>query len=149
MKTFEEELERFEGQVRRYELTYNEPLADSVHQALLKSNAPAEIKTQVELQDFFSATELYTALIGFVRTRDSYSYAAGGASSASGPAPMEVGGITKGKGKKGGWKGKEKGKSDKGAKGKGKDKSGGKTSTAKFDGWCNGCGKYGRKLKDC
>ncbi len=49
-----------------------------------------------------------SSLIGFVRTRDSYSYAASGASSASGPAHMEVGAITKGKGKEGGWKGKEK-----------------------------------------
>ena len=125
MKGFEEELEKFEGNVRRYELTYNELLADSVHQALLKSNAPAEIKLQIEFQDYFSANELYTALVGFVRTRDSYAYDAG---PSTGPAPMEVGAIMKGKGgKKGGCKGKDKGKIDnKGAKGKGKTKGVGK-----------------------
>jgi hypothetical protein len=112
MKSYEEELERFEGHVRRYELTYNEPHADSVHQALLKTNAPPEIRTQIELQEFFSANDLYTALIGFVRTRDSYAYSNHGTSSASAAAPIEFGAIMKGKGgKKGGSKGKEKGSS--------------------------------------
>ena len=69
LEIFEEELQRFEGEVKRYSQVYNEALPDSIHQALLKSNAPPEIKTQVEMSDYGSARELREALSGFARIR--------------------------------------------------------------------------------
>ena len=93
------------------------------------------------------------------------SYATGGA---SGPAPMEVDAVQQfggyGKGKKGKGKGKPDGKGSKGkngksfygqfdkGKGKGKTKSDGKgpwSTSQKFQGHCNFCGKFGHKENDC
>ena len=93
------------------------------------------------------------------------SYATG---SSSGPAPMEVDAVQQfggyGKGKKGKGKGKQDGKGNKGkngksfygqfdkGKGKGKAKNDGKgswSSSQKFQGHCNFCGKFGHKESDC
>ena len=69
LESYEEELQRFEGEVKRYSQIYNEVFPDSIHQALLKSNAPPEIKTQVAMSDYSSARELCEALSCFARIR--------------------------------------------------------------------------------
>ena len=93
------------------------------------------------------------------------SYATG---SSSGQAPMEVDAVQQfggyGKGRKGKGKGKQDGKGNKGkngksfygqfdkGKGKGKAKNDGKgswSSSQKFQGHCNFCGKFGHKENDC
>eukprot|EP00974_Lingulodinium_polyedra_P076820 7435925-Lingulodinium_polyedra.AAC.1 len=49
VETFVTELTTLENRIREYEQRHVEVFPDSVHQALLKSNAPPGIKDQVEL----------------------------------------------------------------------------------------------------
>ena len=109
---FDEELQSFQGMVKRYETLYSEVLPDSIHQALLKSNAPAEIKTQVELTTFLDANELANTLVSFTKARmvsagptlAAQSSKASSPAGASDPNAMQVDYIGKGPKGKGGKK---------------------------------------------
>ena len=150
METYVEELQKFEGQVIRYESQFSEILPDALHQALLKSNAPAAVKTQVDMASFTTASELTSALMQYAQVQLTV---AGRPEQSSGSGdPMDIGWVGakghKGKSKdtKGG-KGKLK-KGKDGAK-KGGEKKGAKSDAKRFDGNCNNCGKYGHKSKEC
>ena len=163
-RAWEEETQRMQSAVLLYESTHNEILPDSLRQALLKSNAPQELRRQLELATFPTVKELRETISGFVVNQSMSK----GASSLSSGA-MDIDYIGKGKGKfdwsKGAWskggkgkgdpKGKGKGDSKgkgagKGLKGPGKDAGKGQQHhQQKFEGWCNTCGKWGHKSKDC
>ena len=161
LESYLEEMERFEASVLSYSRMHGEELADSLHQALLKMNAPEVIKSQVEMQEYESAEALRDVLKRFVQTRVHMSQppglaalpGAGKANSGGNTQPMDVDAIDKGwhkggknkggKGKKGKKGGKDKDKGNKeGGTGKGKGGD-------RFDGWCNNCGKYGHRYRDC
>ena len=156
MQGLTEELEKLMGQVQRYEAQFDDPIADTIVQAIIKSNCPDELKSQVTMATYASARELRDMLVGYAATR-----AAEYPTPPGGQAPMDVGGIDnkgKGKGKKGKKGGGKKG-GGKGGKGKGKEKgkedTGGKAPAQdgggwqKFQGYCNNCGIWGHKKTDC
>ena len=58
MEHFEDEVMKFESAVLTYERTHTEIFPDTLHQALLKANAPSELKGQVEMQSYATAREL-------------------------------------------------------------------------------------------
>jgi len=152
LETFEDEMEKLEAAIRRYEGTHSEVVADTLIQAILKQNAPEAIRPQVELQTFQSVALLKDALVAYTTGKLS---AMGNSSSAQQAAPMDVSAFEKGfeKGKMKGAKGKSKGKGkskDAGKKGKGGESSGqAKGSTVPFQGYCNHCWKWGHQKKDC
>jgi len=142
LETFVDELERLEGQIKRYENTHSEIVSDSLAQALMKSNAPAEIRTNVELQTFPSAAALKEQLVAYAQPLLSKN-----------PTPMVIGGV---KGGKKGKKGKDSkgkwGKSNKSKDGKFKGKqfgSGKGKSAQPFNGYCNSCWQWGHRKRDC
>jgi hypothetical protein len=114
MESWEDEVQRLEGMIILYERTHSEVLADSLKQALLKLNAPAQIKAHVEMQTFTTSVELREALSGYVALRQAS--APPGLQEA---VPMDVGAFGKG------GKGKEQpGLKGGGKGGKGKRKEG-------------------------
>ena len=156
MEYYEDEVMKFESAVLTYERTHTEIFPDTLHQALLKANAPAELRGQVEMQSYATARELREVMSAYVvsqlATKGKSAVSAPQSAGLPGASPgdMEVDYIT---GKKGGKKGGGKGgKSGKDQKGKGKAKTDGKTKGAKkggpsFEGWCDNCGKWGHKAK--
>ncbi len=56
MESSIDELQKFEGAVLRYENQLTEILLDALHQAMLKSNALAPIKMQVDRASFNNAS---------------------------------------------------------------------------------------------
>lgn len=95
LDSYEEQLQQFEGAVRRYGQTFGEELPDSIHQTLLESNTPPELRTQIEMQAFVTAGELREAISAFVAIRMTSS-SAGASSSAQGPTPMDIGALDNG-----------------------------------------------------
>ena len=148
---FQEEVEKLEAEVRRYEQTYSEIVGDALLQSILKSNTPANLKQQILLQTFTDYAQLRNTLIEYMTN---LTFATG---SQDGSAPMDVGAITKGWWSKGGKKdGKSKGK-HKDQKGKGKDAKGGKSKKDgnqkgkphRFQGYCNHCWQWGHRKTEC
>ena len=149
IETYVEELQKFEGHVIRYESQFSEILPDALHQALLKSNAPAAVKTQVDMASFTTASQLTSALMQYAQVQLTV---AGRLEHPSGSGEaMDIGWVgTKGcKGKKGKESTKGNGKKGKGSTKKGVEKKGAKSDAKRFDGNCNNCGKYGHKSKEC
>ena len=136
----EEELRTFGGLVKTYHAIFGEAISDSITQAVIKSQMPAEIRTHLELQTFARTAELInpTSSRSKMRTTTTSTSAA-----AHGPAPMEIGWV-KNKGQAKG-KSKEKGKGT--GKSKKKDKE--KPKSEKFERWCNNCGKWSHKAANC
>ena len=102
----EEELRKFEGRVKTFDTDFGETIADSIAQAVIKSQMLAEVKTHLELQTFTRTTELisFMSSLSKMRTASTNPNAA-----ALGPVPMESGWANKGKGKNN-EKGKGKGR---------------------------------------
>ena len=69
IETYTEELQSFEGAVLRYENQFSEILPDALHQALLKSDAPASIKTQVDVASFQTAVALKDSLMQYAQVQ--------------------------------------------------------------------------------
>ena len=126
-----EQLQKLEGRFQLYEKQHNEVLSDTRKQAILKANAPAAIKAQIDLQTFATSTELKETMSNYMAVQ---------ASSSGGPAPMDIGGISKGKDGKGksgkgkDTKGGHTGKGDSKDKSKAKGDGKGKTGTGKGKG---------------
>ena len=151
LETFEDEMERLEAAIKRYEGTHTEVVSDTLVQAILKQNSPDSIRGQVELQTFQSVSMLKEALVAY--TTGKLSSMSSSASTAASATPMDISAFEKGLAK-----GKSKGK---GKKGKGKGKGGGKKgkggeytdqqkgASAPFAGYCNWCGKWGHRKQDC
>ena len=115
----EEELRVFEGLVQTYRALFAEEISDSITQAVIKSQMPAEIRTHLELQTFTRTAELTSLISSLSKMRTATTVSNAGA---IGPTPMEIGWV-KNKGK---CKGKGKGKEKEKEKGKSKGKSKGK-----------------------
>ena len=122
--------------MKTYHAIFGEAISDSIRQAVIKSQMPAEIRTQ--LQTFARTTDLVNLMSSLSKMRTA---ATSSSSAGHGPTPMEIGWV-KGRGQ-GKSKNKEKGKSK--SKGKGKDKP----KSEKLEGWCNNCGKWGHKAANC
>ena len=107
--------------MKTYRAIFGEEIPDSITQAVIKSQMPAEIRPHVGLQTFARTAELTSLMSSLSKMRTA---SAGSSAAAQGPVPMEIGWVkNKGQGKdkgKGKGKGKEKGMS----KGKGKGKKG-------------------------
>ena len=144
MAELTQELEVLTGAVQRYEQQFSDTIADNVVQAIIKSNTPLELRSQVMLQSFASAAALRETLVTYAAARVDVP-------PVPAPVPMDVGAVEGGKYKKGkdkkGKKG-EKGKSKKGD-GKGKNNQGENEEKKKFNGYCNQCGKWGHRKQDC
>ena len=112
----EEELRVFEGLVQTYRALFAEEISDSITQAVIKSQMPAEIRTHLELQTFTRTAELTSLMSSLSKMRTATTVSNAGA---IGPTPMEIGWV-KNKGK---CKGKGKGKEKEKEKGKSKGKS--------------------------
>ena len=127
----EEELRTFEGLVKTYRAILGDEISDSITQAIIKSQMPAEIRPHLELQTFARTAEITSLMSSLSKMRTA---STGSSAASNGPVPMEIGWVNKkGKGKgKGKDKGKEKGKSKE--KGKGKKQS--EKQGEKFEGWC-------------
>ena len=140
----EEEVRTFEGPVKTYRAIFGEKISDSITQAIIKSQMPAEIRPPLELQTFARTAEITSLMSSLSKMRTG---STGSSAASNGPVPMEIGWVSKkGKGKgKGKDKEKEKGKSKE--KGKGKKQS--EKQGEKFEGWCNNCGKWGHKYANC
>ena len=92
--------------MKKYHAVFGEAISDSIAQAVIKSQMPAEIRTHLELQTFARTTNLRCSTSSI--------------SAEHGPTPMEIGWVkSKGQGKS---KNKEKGKAKGKSKGKGKEK---------------------------
>ena len=142
--TLEEELRTVESLVKTYRAIFGEEMSDSITQAIIKSQMPAEIRPHLELQTFGRTAEITSLMSSLSKMRTA---STGSSAASNGPVPMEIGwvnkkGKSKGKGKD---KGKEKGKSKE--KGKGKKQS--EKQGEKFEGWCNNCGKWCHKYANC
>ena len=138
----EEELRTFEGLVKTYRAIFGEEISDSITQAIIKSQMPAETRSHLELQTFARTAEITSLMSSLSKMRTA---STGSSATSNGPVPMEIGWVSK-KGKGIGTdKGKEKGKSKE--KGKGKKQS--EKQGEKFEGWCNNCGKWGHKYANC
>ena len=126
LETFEDEIEKLEANIKRYEGAHQDIIADTLVQAILKQNDPDAIRSQVELQTFQSTSLLKETLIAY--TTGKLNSMLNQSSASTGPTPMDVSAFGKGyqkgrmKGKKGKGKGKGKGA---GKKGKGENNSGG------------------------
>ena len=119
----EEELRTFEGLVKTYHAVFGEAISDSITQAVIKSQMPAEIRTHLELQTFAGTAELISLMSSLSKMRTEVTR-----SSSAGYG-----------------KGKEKGK----AKGKSKEKGKEKPKSEKFEGWCTNCEKWSQKAANC
>lgn len=150
---FLEAIETWEVQIRRYEVQSREDVSDSMKIAVLMKHAPSNVRAALRTASSTLGSD-YERAKKFVRDylQSGLVYSVGGDSGKAddkGPAPMDVGAVSKGeKGKKGHQKGKDKGvkkggKYDKPASGKGQQQP------KKFQGECSHCGKWGRKKSEC
>ena len=146
---FQDEVEKLEAEVRRYEQTYSEIVGDALLQSILKNNSPANLKQQVILQTFPNYHALRNTLVEYMTSL----------AFTDGATPMDVGAVNPKGYPKGGKDPKGKGKSSKdtgkpkGGKGK-KDGGGGQQGgqqqqAQRFQGYCNYCGKWGHKKSEC
>ena len=87
----------------------SETISDSITQAFIKSQMPAEVRTHLELQTFARTTDLVNLMSGLSKMRTAVTSSS---SAGHGPTPMEIGWV----------KGKGQGKSKNKEKGKGKGK---------------------------
>ena len=126
----EEELRTFEGLVKTYHAIFGEAISDSITQAVIKSQMPAEIRTHLDFQTFARTTDLVNLMSSLSKMRTA---ATSSSSAGHGPTPKEIGWV----------KGKGQGKSKNKEKGKEKPK------TEKFEGRCNNCGKWCHKAANC
>ena len=140
----EEELRTFECLVKTYRAIFGEEISDSITQAIIKSQMPAELRPHLELQTFTRTAKITSLMSSLSKMRTA---STGSSAASNGPVPIENGWVNKkGKGKgKGKDKGKEKGKSKKKCKGKKQSEKQGE----KFEGWCNNCGKWGPMYAKC
>ena len=147
LEKFIEEAQRLEGQFQMYERMHMEVIPDTLKQAILKSQAPSAIKSQIDLQTYVSAESLRDTMVGYVQLQLSAMPAT--SSSSQGPQPMDIGAVWKGKSSgKGGHDTKGKSKVKGKDKQKGKDQKGGKSDGKKKTGDCHNCGKPGY-ARDC
>ena len=99
----EEELRTFEGLVKTYRAIFGEEKSDSITQAIIKSQMPAEIRPHLELQTFARTAEIISLMSSLSKMRTA---SIGSSAASNGPVPMEIGWVNKkGKGK---GKGKDK-----------------------------------------
>ena len=138
----EEELRTFEGLVKTYRAIFGEEISDSITQAIIKSQMPAEIRPHLELQTFARTAEITSLMSSLSKMRTA---STGSSAASNGPVPMEIGWVNK----KGKGKGKDKGKKRGKSKEKGKGKKQSEKQGEKFEGWCNNCGKWGHKYANC
>ena len=134
----EEELRKFEGLVKTYHASLRWGISDSIAQAVIKSQMPAEIRPHLELQIFTRTTELISLMssLSKIRTATTSPNVA-----ALGPVPVESGWVkNKDKGKN-----KEKGKGRSKSEGKGNEKP----KNKKFEGWCSNCRKWSHNVAKC
>ena len=157
---FQDEVEKLEADVRRYEQTYSEIVGDALLQSILKNNSPPNLRQQVQLQTFKDYYTLKSTLVEYMTSL---------AATSDMGTPMDVGAVNY-KGyptwPKGGKDPKGKGKwgKDTGKKGKGKNKDGGggqpghqqqqhqqqqQYHAPRFQGYCNHCWKWGHKKSEC
>ena len=140
----EEELRTFEGLLKTYRAIFGEETSDSITQAIIKSQMPAEIRPHLELQTFARTAEITSLMSSLSKMRTA---STGSSAASNGPVPMEIGCVNKkGKGK---GKGKDKGKEKCKSKEKGKGKKQSEKQGENFEGWCNNCGKWGDKYANC
>ena len=69
LENFEDNTEEFKQQVARFEHRFSAVVDDTVMQAVLKNNAPQEIRDKVELETYDSFASLEAALEGWVQQR--------------------------------------------------------------------------------
>ena len=177
-KTFLEHIQSLERVRTEYRKVAGVDIGDDLQLSVLIRCLPKYLQQHIQLQLTESSRyqNVRDAVSSYETVTQSWSEkkvltelgVVGSASSASGPAPMEIDAVQQfggyGKGKKGKGKGKSDGKSFKGkngkgsfgysdkGKGKGKSKNDGKGSwstSQKFQGHCNFCGKFGHKESDC
>ena len=118
----EEELRTFEGLVKTYRAIFGEEKSDSITQAIIKSQMPAEIRPHLELQTFARTAEITSLMSSLSKMRTA---STGSSAASNGPVPMEIGWVNKkGKGKgKGKDKGKEKARAKRKARGRSRVRS--------------------------
>ncbi|CAK0876642.1 unnamed protein product, partial [Prorocentrum cordatum] len=71
--TFAEQFLKLEGRFQLYEKQHNDKLSDTLKQAILKANAPASIKAQIDLQTFASANDLKETMSNYIQLQTSSS----------------------------------------------------------------------------
>ena len=177
-KTFLEHIQSLERVRTEYRKVAGVDIGDDLQLSVLIQGLPKYLQQHIQLQltESSSYQNVRDAVLSYETVTQSWSEkkvltelgVVGSTPSASGPAPMEIDAVQQfggyGKGKKGKGKGKSDGKSFKGkngkgsfgysdkGKGKGKSKNDGKGSwstSQKFQGHCNFCGKFGHKESDC
>ena len=99
----EEASRTFEGLVKTYHAIFGEVISDSITQAVIKSQMPAEISTHLDLQTFARTTDLVNLMSSLSKMRTP---ATSSSSAGRGLVPVEIGWV-KGKGQ-GKGKNKEK-----------------------------------------
>ena len=67
----EEELRTFEGLVQTYHAIFGEAISDSITQAVIKSQMPTEIRTDLELQTFARTTDLVNLMSSLSKIENS------------------------------------------------------------------------------
>ena len=127
----EEELRTFGGLVKTHHAIFGEAISDSITQAVIKSQMPAEIRTHLDFQTFTRTTDLVNLMSSLSKMRTA---ATSSSSAGHGPTPREIGWV-KGKGQGKSKKNKEKGKE--------------KPKSEKFEGRCNNSGKWCHKAANC
>jgi len=137
-------LDHFDVLLKKYEsASETEDLPDGVKRALLLSGLPEPLATHIQMNGKVLDTfkKVRYAVEEYLRTKRVWSADfLVSASSNDGPAPMDIGAVTKGKGKSWGKKGTGKGHPE--HKGHDGEKGG-------FQGKCHGCGQYGHKQAEC
>ena len=142
---FWEKLRRWINDVETYEASSGEDLADNMKVALVIQAAPREIREKLQLQDFTSFNNLRGRIEHYIHTTRVWAN-----NSASDPTPMDIGAVgqlsrSKYKGDKGSGKQPKGGKPQDGGKG---GKGGKPQKPPPFEGYCNGCGKWGHKKSE-
>ena len=167
-----DQLLKWENDVKRYEDSSRERLADSIGTAILLQHSPKDIRVflQVNASDLKDYQKTRRAVEQYLLAKRSWSRAASSAAAAKDSDAMEVDALTGGKGagkgnRQKGTKGSKndsgKDKQGKGQQPKGKfdqqqGKSAGKPAASKlgkgtpsFNGYCSNCGVYGHMARDC
>ena len=134
----EEELRKFEGLVKTNHAVFGEGISESIAQAVIKSQMPAEITTHLELQTFTRTTELISLMSSLSEIRIASHQPE--RSAALGPVPMKSGWV------KNKDKGKNKNKEKRKGKGKSKGKGNEKPKNENFETWCSNCRKWGHNV---
>ena len=88
----EEELRTCEGLVKTYRAIFGEEISDSIKQAIIKSQMPAEIRPHLELQTFARTAEITSLMSSLSKMRTA---STGSSAASNGPVPMEIGWVNK------------------------------------------------------